>query len=274
MGIYDLQVGQDDPYNYTFEKLEHEFAATLNATSPFIGQLFLHTAKPAENSTWKITQRCRIPELEANTHFEEVQSICCMISAAFSPECHAMFKGYLTPFEEWFYVSIDRLLLVESDEGLDMLGPEHGWSHWFMLELDDYEFEDYAEFSEVTDLRPVINKVSRDEQATRFMVMRCADLIGNTAINLALKLFYHFGERLFIFLLGDLYTTVKDHGMSEEGHKRIKISYGVVFVKSLDSDDAYIRLGVCQWRDDLCEQVELGTQQMIIEWKLTEGLLF
>ncbi|KUI56257.1 hypothetical protein VP1G_03603 [Cytospora mali] len=62
MAVYNLRVGAVSPgadtsREYTLDELEDEFAISLNARSPLLGQLFLHTDRPPQGKSWKITQQ-------------------------------------------------------------------------------------------------------------------------------------------------------------------------------------------------------------------------
>lgn len=65
VSIYNLRIGSmkegDQMKTYTFEELEDEFAATLNAYSPLLGQMFIQKKKPRQDRSWQITQNIRIP---------------------------------------------------------------------------------------------------------------------------------------------------------------------------------------------------------------------
>lgn len=66
IALYDIQVGAtipgaDTTRKYALEELELEFAAALNAKSPFLAQFFLHAERPRPGKTWQITQDVRTP---------------------------------------------------------------------------------------------------------------------------------------------------------------------------------------------------------------------
>ncbi|KUI65531.1 hypothetical protein VM1G_00131 [Cytospora mali] len=66
MAVYNLRVGAASPgadtsREYTLDELEDEFAISLNARSPLLGQLFLHTDRPPQGRSWKITQKSWVP---------------------------------------------------------------------------------------------------------------------------------------------------------------------------------------------------------------------
>lgn len=96
LSIYNLHVGATVPGAdasrvYSFEELEDEFAATLNAFSPLLAQLFVHTKEPRKDRSWQITQKIRIPHCltfydEKDTTFED-----CEITA--TPRGCAQIKG-------------------------------------------------------------------------------------------------------------------------------------------------------------------------------------
>ena len=105
MAVYNLRVGAtlpgaDTSRDYTLEELEDEFAISLNARSPLLGQLFLHTDQPPQGRGWKITQRSWVPhgfdELEENV---QVCEGCVIIGI---PGGHAQIFGDICPLEQMY----------------------------------------------------------------------------------------------------------------------------------------------------------------------------
>lgn len=105
ISIYNLRVGSSVPGRdprkvYKFEELEEEFAATLNAFSPLLGQMFIHTRKPRQDRSWQITQNIRIPRSLNAYHTDDSTRVDCEIIGT-AHGC-AQIKGMISAFYELF----------------------------------------------------------------------------------------------------------------------------------------------------------------------------
>lgn len=85
--IYNLRVGASAPgsdisRHYTFEELETEFTIALNAKSPLLGQMFIHTDKSRETKTWQISQKSKVIMDLTDYRSEYQPSECCEISGS------------------------------------------------------------------------------------------------------------------------------------------------------------------------------------------------
>lgn len=132
ISLYDLKVGATRPGSdasrpYTFEKLEDEFAAVLNSTSPLLGQMFIHVEKPRR--TWQITQTIRVPS-EFSAYDVSKSSSRCEITAT-SQGC-AHIKGEHCPFTEFYRFNMP----YENMRG------ELRFPSYFKLFVDDYVVKD------------------------------------------------------------------------------------------------------------------------------------
>lgn len=101
ISLYNIKVGATrDDYDksrpYTFEKLQEEFAAVLNSTSPLLGQMFIHLEEPRR--TWQITQNIRVPG-SLGIFIPSENFAACQISADSDGCAHV--KGKLCPFTQF-----------------------------------------------------------------------------------------------------------------------------------------------------------------------------
>lgn len=103
MGLYNIRVGaavegaQGGAKNYTLDQLQEEFSVTLNSQSPLLGQLFIHTSKPKDGESWRITQDVRVPLAFAEWNHAYFTYDDCRIIV--SPGAEAWIEGRLSPFE-------------------------------------------------------------------------------------------------------------------------------------------------------------------------------
>lgn len=267
MAIYGIQVGQENPYGYTFEELEHEFAATLNATNPFIGQMFLHTVRPGENATWKITQRSRVPMAEIDPYPNEVRTLCTI--SATTGERHAVFAGSTCFLNEWLFVTLCRTSRSPLCEETKRLGEYYGASYWFTLQLDDYIFDEHPSLSGMRN--PATEEVipsPREAVLSKFIEAQASGGLDNPAIVLSLDVCALFGkQRVYLLLLGEI-------PQEKRNGENVQVSFGLVLLRRLDKGCEYTRLGVCQWRGDLDGRIDPGDTGTCAQWNMSEGLIF
>lgn len=105
MAVYNLRVGAalpgaDTSRKYTLDELEDEFAISINARSPLLGQLFLHTDRPPQGRSWKITQQSWVPH--SFDEFSENMRVSdgCVIAGI--PGGHAQLSGNICPLEQMY----------------------------------------------------------------------------------------------------------------------------------------------------------------------------
>lgn len=107
MALYDVQVGAAVPgginkaKTYTLEGLSDEFATAVNAKSPLLGQMFVHTAIP-QRQTWQITKHSRVP-LRTMSGYTNRHVPCPDCSITGLPGGRtAQIGGWLTPLQDLF----------------------------------------------------------------------------------------------------------------------------------------------------------------------------
>ncbi|KUI55249.1 hypothetical protein VP1G_02647 [Cytospora mali] len=134
MAVYGITVGAAAPGGdtskvYSLAELENEFVSALNAHSPLLGQMFVHTQKPRLGKTWQVTQDSRFP-IETLANYESHRSFGhCTISASPSGSTAARIGGHLTPL-------YSLLSYWRACEGPDAQPP--GGFTDLGFELDDY----------------------------------------------------------------------------------------------------------------------------------------
>jgi len=263
MAIYGIEVGQENPYGYTFDELEQEFAATLNATSPFIGQIFLHTAKPKENASWKITQQSRVPMADIDPYPSEVQTLCTISAAKQGP---ASFSGSICLLTEWVFVTLCRTSVSPLYEETKRLGEYYGASYWFTLLLDDYVSGEYPSLSRSSHLRSNGKSLSpQDAALSRFLEAQRSNGLENPSLILSLDLCSLFGkENVYVLLLGEIPSEMRND-------ENVEVSFGVILLHNRDGEHTYKRLGICQWRGDIDGRYEPGDRGTYVHWKSMEG---
>lgn len=78
MAMCNLRMGTVLPVahasrEYTLDELEDESTNPLNARSPLLGQLFLHTDRPHQGNSWKTAHNLREPR-----SFDELSEKMCV----------------------------------------------------------------------------------------------------------------------------------------------------------------------------------------------------
>lgn len=119
VALYNIHVGATVPgadvnRKYTLEELQDEFVIALNAKSLFLGQLFLHIAKP--NDTWRITQNARVPEGFEDWDEKFITDIKCALSV--SPGQPARIRGMIDSFQSlitYWQARLPQLTRVNPD---------------------------------------------------------------------------------------------------------------------------------------------------------------
>ncbi|KAF2246492.1 hypothetical protein BU26DRAFT_47158 [Trematosphaeria pertusa] len=207
MAIYGVRVGAKANTEYTFEGLEQEFAATLNNRSPRLGQMFIHTAKPAPGCTWKITQRCRVTD-ELGT-FKSSGQDSCTISASSS-----IGSAYNGPT-----CQLHSLLGIWHARMAPSPG-ENDRFYWCQIRLDDYVCDDYPNLPRIHDVPFDMSMEARD----RFLPLGSA----------LLKVFGD--DSIIILKLGE--QPVENSFMA---------AIGLVLLRIDGAGPGYQRLGICQW---------------------------
>ena len=205
--IYGVRVGAIAGIEYTFKKLEHEFAATLNEKSPRLGQMFIHTNKPETCCTWKITQKCRVTD-ELGFFVSNGQDSCTIrasesIGSIYEgPTCHL------------------RSLLATWHARTAPPPGDNNKFYWFQIRLDDYICDDYPALPRIDDIPYDTSAEARD----RFLPL------GDALLKV-------FGSNSIIILkLGE--QPVENATMA---------AIGLVLLYVDDPKPGYQRLGICQW---------------------------
>ncbi|KAI3391116.1 hypothetical protein diail_7939 [Diaporthe ilicicola] len=139
MAIYGIKVGAaapgaDPKRKYTFVELENEFVSALNAYSPLLGQMFVHTKKPRAGRTWQITQSSRIPVETLANYDHHYPAKNCSIFANPRGANFALLGGDITPMHQ-------MLKYWKACEGPDPTPPGGFQALWF--ELDDYVSQEH-----------------------------------------------------------------------------------------------------------------------------------
>ncbi|KAF2741216.1 hypothetical protein EJ04DRAFT_557952 [Polyplosphaeria fusca] len=194
----------------TLNDLEHEFAMKMNQLSPRLGQMFIHTEKPQNNETWKITQRSRVTaELAfwSNQHLDS-----CSISAS---SLGADFEGPSCTLEILLAVWKARM------------GPPPGDNNKYYLchvRLDDYIYDENPHLPRVD----IVPKVDAWEERDRFLQL--AEALPST---------FHTNE-IIILKLGEQRTAL----ISKAG-----IGLVLLRAKCTVQPESFVyrRLGLCQW---------------------------
>ena len=134
MSLYGLRVGSTNIHSdmakvYTFEELEYEFVAAVNAHSPLLGQMFLHAERPRIGRTWQLNQRIRVPD-DLAIYSAEYHSFdrCAIVASPYNP---TVIKGRICPLDQlsslWWATTVPHPLIGESDEGF-----------YYNVMIDDY----------------------------------------------------------------------------------------------------------------------------------------
>ena len=136
MALYNIQVGDAAPNivkrkNPSLPELESEFAITLNAKSPLLGQLFVHTSpeRPRKNS-WEISRDIRVPYDFAYWDEQQFLNYCSIIGMSTGL---AKVKGPVC-----FLKDLNRLWAASSREK-----ESYAMSYNFSVVLDEYVVKEH-----------------------------------------------------------------------------------------------------------------------------------
>lgn len=136
MALYGIKVGAaapgaDSKRKHTFIEVENEFVSALNAESPLLGQMFVHTKQPLPGKTWQIAQSSRIPLGSLSHYINHYPMENCSIFASPRGGNLALLGGDITPMRQLFNY-------WKAYEGPDPTPPGGFEALWFELKLDDY----------------------------------------------------------------------------------------------------------------------------------------
>ncbi|KAK8103573.1 uncharacterized protein PG998_010606 [Apiospora kogelbergensis] len=93
--IYNIRVGESVPnavirqHHPLLAELQMEFAASINAKSPLLGQMFIHSEPPHKGRTWQLCSHIKVPP-EFCTYNEKYSSTC---SITGTPAGYAQIEG-------------------------------------------------------------------------------------------------------------------------------------------------------------------------------------
>lgn len=223
MAIYGIKVGAAAPgadpnRKYTFIELENEFVSALNAASPLLGQMFVHTKKPQPHKTWQITQSSRVPLETLSNYDHHYPMKNCTIFASPRGGKFALLGGDITPMHQ-------LLMYWKACEGPELLHPGAFTDLWF--ELDDYLSQEHP-----TIPRPYEHLSWRGP----------ANELGLYLLNIT----YRTAASL-IDIFGAEQVSVLRLGMREGGRQGPQLLYGLVILHEVDNWKHCQRLGLCLW---------------------------
>jgi len=211
MAIYGISLGTSKEKENDFDALEHDFANAVNAKSPRLGQLFVHTEKPRPGCTWKITQCCRVTNEFGNWESNGQDS--CKISATQS--IGAVCEGPTC--------QLRSLLAVWDHIRAPPPGDNQG-SFWCKIRVDDYIHDEHPSLPRLEDYPFELSWENRD----RFWPLGSA-------------LLEEFGEESIIVLkLGEQAIEMARWAV-----------LGLLLLRIDDSKGSHRRLGTCQWEKNI-----------------------
>lgn len=223
MAIYGIKVGATAPganksMVFSLAELEDEFAAALNADSPLLGQMFIHTKRPRTGRSWQITQESRFP-LETLSNYNHHRAFDhCKISANTGPSPTARVSGSIIPLKS----------LLEHWKACGGLPP--GGFTDLRLELDDWVFEDHASIPRPSELYTFRGSGEDFSDYLLGVVYRTCEALSEA-----------FGpDRLSVLLLG---TREGDPWSST-------LLYGLLLLHDGQNWNSCQRLGLCLWPAD------------------------
>lgn len=276
MALYDIQVGAAAPgrlhkaRSYSLEELSGEFVTALNAKSPLLGQMFVHTERPARQ-TWQVTQQSRVPGLTM-THYTNRHRACPDCSITGLPGgSTARIEGWLTPLQDLFS-------FWKACEGTDILpqGYSNDTRMNLYFQLDDYIYREHpslpdaeASYSGWEEDEPDFDKeydFERDSEVLDFseearpLRLFIRDAVYRTARGL-LDAFH--ASRVSVLRLG-----------TQEGRDGYELSlfYGLVLLHGPDEAASCERLGLCIWPVEPWNGVVLPDEEMP-RWTKHIGIL-
>ncbi|KAJ4411684.1 hypothetical protein N0V82_008959 [Gnomoniopsis sp. IMI 355080] len=252
MAIYDIQVGAavpgaDTTKAQSLEGLEQEFAAILNARSPFLGQYFVHLSRPIEGKSWQITQNSRVPwcdYLFTSNGFRRLND--CTITAV-SGEAYAKLQGLSLPleivFEYW------KAALCKAPEAKKVATGAHKYlypDYWHVV-LDDHICKGY----------PSLPYMGLD-------YFQPSQAIGEHAYHLVSELLAlaTFAETVSVVVLGE---EPSNHWPSR--------TFGLLILHQEVDRTQCQRIGVCAW--ETCPEgfdAELE-KDWVLRWRKYEGII-
>lgn len=220
MAIYGIKVGAAAPgvhskRKYTFIELENEFVSALNAYSPLLGQMFVHTKKPSPGKTWQITQSSRIPVgyLSSYNHHYPMKN--CSIFASPRGGNFALLGGDITPMHQ-------LLNSWKACEGPDPTPPGGFEALWF--ELDDYVSQEHPSIP-----RPDSHLAAKWDETGHYLL--------HITYRTANSLMDVFGvEQVSVLRLG-----------TSQDPRQPQLLYGLVLLHERDNWRHCQRLGLCIW---------------------------
>ncbi|KAG8534086.1 uncharacterized protein KY384_000929 [Bacidia gigantensis] len=228
MQVYNLRVGQSLRPNDAppLHQLIDEFALAILSTDPMLGQLFLHTAQPETNKSWRLTQNSRVPpELMA---YKE-PSPCCQIGTILERGT-AIATGEYIPFRD---------LLALFQQNGDTVDPDFA----FQIMFDDYLVELMG-----LQIFPFISITQSSDPDKTW--------ICNNKIACSER-----GDRnLFVLLLGDFKDgwNFREKQSDRRNLALVLLKQGFKDAEGSKDHSTFKRLGLCYWTlqvPDIREQV-------------------
>lgn len=216
-GLYNIRVGaavggaQGLTTEYTLNQLQEEFSLTLNAQSPLLGQLFIHTSKPKNGESWRITQDVRVPLAFAEWNHAYFTFDDCRIIV--SPGAEAWIEGRLSSFE-----NVKALWEARSRRDEE---------YALILKIDDYVCHDYPSI------------LREDQQSDLYHVPTGETDEIVRGLTEAFEI-----SRLSVIHLGG--TSTKSNYWTESPSTILYV-IGLLVLHNEDNRGQCQRLGLCQW---------------------------
>lgn len=275
MALYDIQVGAAAPgglnnnKNYTLEELSDEFATALNAKSPLLGQMFVHTAAPSRQ-TWQITQNSRVPGRTMTSYTSRHRSCPDCSITGLPGGSTARVEGWVTPLQDLFSY-------WKACEGINVLPRENKYDTGLNIffQLDDYIYRDHPDLPDAEasymgweEPEPNFDKeidFGREgldfTEESRPYDLFIRDAVYRTAHGL-LDAFH--GARVSVLRLGTREARDSD-GLS--------LFYGLVMLHGPEGASDCKRLGLCMWPCKPWNDVTIPDAEMPC-WTKYVGILY
>ncbi|KAF2727374.1 hypothetical protein EJ04DRAFT_595242 [Polyplosphaeria fusca] len=226
MQIFGFRLGAsaDPTRSYSLDDLEHQFAVQINAVSPIMGQLFVHTKQQDLGNGWRVSQSAeQTPSLRSMSLMTQTLSTIQMndterpVFTGFACQFHRiaqMWKGAQTKNEGLNYWSVD------------------GAIHLISLDENEYWMSRIPE-----NLRHIQSERFEVNQALSELILEQCE------------------EELEVLLLGKLV----DPEYEDEGSPTTPGSVGILARRVImNGSEVWQRLGICVWAVDSDREDEPG----------------
>lgn len=131
MALYDIQVGDASPNvlkrnNPSLSELEREFVIALNAKSPLLGQLFVHTGpERPRGKSWEISRDIRVPHNLAMWDKQEFVDSCSIIGMSTGPAKVEGTLCFLKDLKRHWVTCLYEIGLSPTDYHIDVVLDEY-----------------------------------------------------------------------------------------------------------------------------------------------------